>query len=128
MDRARDEAVRFALVEHHGPVIDRVGHELAGFLGSHSLGFPDFIISLDVLLELRRSRRIDRGDPGDVDALFFGHGLDLRPVANQSDLGELFFGDLGGRLNRPGLLAFGKDDAAGRRLRFFLETLEQGHG
>jgi hypothetical protein len=107
------QAVGVALVDHHRPEEDGVLHDLARLLGRHALGLAQLAVRRGVVVEFLRRLGIERWHGAHVHALILGRGFDLRPVADQGDVGQLLARDDSRGLDCPGLFALGEDDPLG---------------
>ena len=125
MDRAGDEAVGVARLDHHHAVVHRILDQLGRLLLGHALGLAQLVEQAGVGRALVRSRRVDDLDA--VEARAVGGGLDLLRIAQQRQLREALARDDRRRLRVARLLALGQDDVLHVGLGLGLDLIDDCH-
>ncbi len=122
MDRAGNQAVGIAHLDHHHAVVHRIGHQLGRLLLRHALGLAQLIQLLGIGRRLLGRRGVNDFHAAQAHIELFCHSLDLGRVAQHDHLGQTGLGNLRSRLNVTLLFALGQHDALhiGRSLRLDL--------
>ena len=125
MDRAGDQSVRVAGLDHQDAVVHGILDHFGGLLGGHALGLAQLVEDVGVFRALVGGRGID-----DLDAVqrrAVGGLTNLLGVAQQGQFGEAFLRDDRGGLRVAGLFTLGKNDVLDVGLGLCLNLINDCH-
>ena len=126
--RARHAAIRLPLANHHGSPVKRISNHVASLLDGHPFVFAKIVELLGKCLRIRRSRRIDDFDPGQVDTGLAGQVPNFLRVPHQNRLHELALAQNRRSAKNTLFGPFRQNNGFTSRLRFFLNRFDETHG
>ncbi len=119
--RAGDHAVCMSFINHHGPKVGYVFHQVAGHGQVYVLVFPQFVKGGHIVLKMRRSHRVQNVHCLQVQVQVQSCHLlgDLSRVAQQGEFYRIYIQQLLGSHKDTGVCALGQHNVLFMRLRLF---------
>jgi hypothetical protein len=113
--------------QHHGAVIIRLEHGLAGLGGAHALFTTQRMETMREIFQVLAGNRIDDADAFKRDFQSRGHLIDFSRVTQEDGRAEAQRPELPGGLQDAGFLTFRKNDPLGMPLQFFDDLADESH-